>query len=76
MVKNISLSAALAMFMMFSTHRHAAAPVDVNTATAKRTKERMSVTGGADLGRQTARNMLPAFKKMLPDLPDSLYISA
>ncbi len=76
MVKNISLSAALAMFIMLSIHRHAAAPVDVNTATAKRTKERMPVTGGADLGLQITKNILPAFKKMLPDLPDPLHISA
>ena len=36
----------------------------------------MSVTGGADLGLQITKNILPAFKKMLPDLPDPLHISA
>lgn len=73
MVKKISLSAALAICMLLTTHAHAAAPATGGTATEKSVLELMQVTGAGDLGAQMMNSMIPAFKKMLPEVPDSFW---
>jgi hypothetical protein len=73
MVKKISLSAALAISILLTTHAHAAAPATGNVATEKSVLELMAVTGAGDLGMQMMNSMIPAFKKMLPDVPDSFW---
>ena len=73
MLKMISLSVLLAVSVVLGGNTHAAEPAAGKAATEKSVKELLTVTGAGSLGVQMIHSMMPAFKKMLPDVPDSFW---
>lgn len=44
-----------------------------NPVTEKSVRELMTLTGSGDMGIQVMQNMIPAMKKMLPQVPESFW---